>query len=283
MSDQHKPAQDGKVTKRWSRGCGGCLGIVVIVVLAYYGLYFLLRGPVTSNPELIAHRGGPVYEPENTMAAFRFAIENGVDWIEFDVQRTSDGVLVVFHDETVERTTDGTGKVVELSLEQIQALDAGDGERVPTFVDVIDLAKDAGVGIMPEAKSPYLYPGIEAEMVAALEQEGYADQTVLQSFDPQSLIKVHKTNPDLETCALYGLWQFNLSGPEPADGVIVCPMAEMVILKPWMIREAHQEGKTVYVWFGIIENPMVMRVLLAMGADGLMVDDPIALAEILDR
>jgi glycerophosphoryl diester phosphodiesterase len=283
MSDQNKPAQDRKKSKRWSRGCGGCLGVVVIVLLAYYGLYFLLRGLVTSNPELIAHRGGPVYQPENTLAAFRFAIENGVDWIEFDVQRTSDGVLVVFHDETVERTTNGTGKVVDLTLEQFQALDAGDGERVPTFVEVIALAKDAGVGIMPEVKSPYLYPGIEAEIVAALDEEGYADQTVLQSFDPQSLIKAHEINPDLETCALYGLWQFNLSGPEPADGVIVCPMAEMVILKPWMIREAHQEGKTVYVWFGIIENPLVMRALLAMGADGLMVDDPIALVEVLDR
>lgn len=79
------------------------------------------------------------------------------------------------------------------------------------------------------------------------------------------------------------MWQINLSGPEPVDGVIVFPMAEMMILKPWMIREAHRGGKTVYVWFGIIEQPLVMRTLLAMGADGLMVDDPVALAKILDR
>ena len=60
-------------------------------------------------------------------------------------------------------------------------------------------------------------------------------------------------------------------------------MAEMVLLYPWMIRQAHNDGKEVFVWFGIIENPLVMRIMLAMGADGLMVDDPVALAEIIGR
>jgi len=221
--------------------------------------------------------------PENTLAAFQHAIEVGTDWIEFDVQRTQDKVFVVFHDETVDRTTDGSGFVEEMTLEQILELDAGNGEQVPTFEQVIALAKDAGVGIMPEAKSPERYPGLAENMVTVLEKEGYVNRTVLQSFDPGSLLSVRGENPALAVCPLSGLWQFDLSDPQPDDAEMVYPMAEMVLLYPWMIRQAHQDGRKVFVWFGIIERPLVMRILLAMGADGLMVDDPAALAEILGR
>jgi glycerophosphoryl diester phosphodiesterase len=283
MSVQSDQPQEVKLISRWvKRGCG-CFSIVILGLLVFYGLGYILRGPLTSNPQLIAHRGGPVYQPENTMPAFIHAIDMGADWIEFDVQRTSDGVLIVFHDETVDRTTDGSGKVADMTWEQIQALDAGNGERVPTFEEVIALAKESGVGVMPEAKSPSLYPGIEAQMVEAVENAGYVDQTVIQSFDPEALDKVHDANPEMAVCALYGLWQFDLGGPQPGEAVYVCPMAEMVLINPWMIRQAHRDGREVFVWFGIVENPLIMRTLLAMGADGLMVDDPIALADIMDR
>ena len=82
---------------------------------------------------------------------------------------------------------------------------------------------------------------------------------------------------------MYGFWKFDLSGPDNLDAEIVCPMAEMVLLYPWMIRQAHNDGKEEFVWFGIVENPLVMRIMLAMGADGLMVDDTVALAEIIGR
>ncbi len=85
----------------------------------------------------------------------------GVDWLEFDVQMTKDGALVVIHDETVDRTTNGTGAVRDLTLEEIRSLDAGQGEKVPTFEEVVQLAKTNGVKILPETKSPEFYPGIE--------------------------------------------------------------------------------------------------------------------------
>lgn len=272
-----------RTSRHWSRGCCGCLSIVILAFVVFYGMYFIMRDPLPANPQLIAHRGGPVYQPENTLAAFQYAIDVGADWLEFDVQRTRDGVLVVIHDETVDRTTDGAGKIVLLNFEQIQALDAGSGERVPTFAEVITLAKSTGVGLMPEAKSPHLYPGIEAQMVTALEGGGVVDQAVVQSFDSRALVEVLRANPEVDVCRLYGLWQFRLNDVEPSECEVVCPMAEMVLINPWMIQQAHQQGKNVYVWFGIIENPLVMRLLLAMGADGLMVDDPVVLAEILDR
>ncbi len=258
----------------------GCLTTPLLLLLVYYGGYFLLRGPRPASPQLIAHRGGRATTPESTLKAFRNAIALGADWLEFDVQMTADGALVVIHDETVDRTTDGTGKVAEMSLDQIRALDAGEGERVPTFAEVIELAKQAGVGILPEAKSPELYPGMPEKMVRLVEEMGYLDRTVFQSFVPAALDEMRAANPNVRGCPLFGLWQFDLSDP-PAE--YVCPMAEMVLLYPWMIRGAHARGQQVYVWFGAIEHPLTMRLMLAFGADGLMVDDPAALGQVLGR
>ena len=261
----------------------GCLLIIVVIPLVYYGLYFVFRGPLPSNPQFIAHRGGRVYEPENTLASFQHAIDTGTDWLEMDVQQTKDGALVVIHDETVDRTTDGTGRVEEMTLEQIRALDAGKGERVPTFEEAILLAKENEVGILPEAKSPHLYPGIEKRMVDALVANDYVQMTVIQSFDFDTLENIQKINPDVGVCPLYGLWKLNLSNPRPGEASMLCPMAEMIVLNPWMIRQAHAAGREVFVWFGVIEHPLAMRFMLALGADGLMVDDPVALAEVLGR
>ena len=283
MCAQDSLSKASSSPKRWTRRGGGCLLLLILIPLIYYGLYFVLRGQLSSDPQLIAHRGGPAYEPENTLSAFHNAIEVGADWIEMDIQRTQDGVLVVIHDETVDRTTDGTGKVEDLTLEQIRTLDAGNGEQVPTFEEVIALAREAGVGLLPEAKSPYLYPGIEAEMVEALIEGGYVQETVIQSFEPGALETIQRINPDIQVCPLYGLWVLDLSDPRPSEANTLCPMAEMVILNPWMIRQARAEEREVFVWFGVIEHPVVMRFILALGADGLMVDDPVALAEVLGR
>ena len=261
----------------------GCLLFIIGFPLFYYGLYFVFRGALPSAPKFIAHRGGRIHKPENTIAAFQHAIDTGADWIEMDVQQTKDGELIVIHDETVDRTTDGTGRVEDLTLEEIRALDAGNGEMVPTFAEVIALAKDNNVGILPEAKSPHLYPGMGMKMVEAIMTNGYVEKAVIQCFDPGTLENIQKINPDIKVCPLYGLWKLDISNPQPSQARTLCPMAEMIILNPWMIRQAHAEGREVFVWFGVIEHPLTMRFILALGADGLMVDDPVALAEVLGR
>ena len=148
---------------------------------------------------------------------------------------------------------------------------------------IVTLAKEADISILPEAKSPHLYLGLEEEIVGAVVEADYVSKTVVQSFEPEPLETIKAINPNIQVCRLYGPWQFNISGPQPGGADIVCPMAEMVVLYPWMLRGAHAEGYRAYVWFGVIEHPLVMRLLLAFGADGLMVDNPAALAEILGR
>jgi glycerophosphoryl diester phosphodiesterase len=254
----------------------GCLTTLLAIVLVYYGVQVAMRTPALSPFQRIAHRGGRAYAPENTLAAFRNIIAEGVGWLEFDVQMTKDGALVVIHDETVDRTTDGTGAVRDLTLEQIRSFDAGEGEKVPTFEEVVDLAKASGVKIMPETKSAHLYPGLEEKMLQALEQAAYLDQTVIQSFESDSLETLHRLNPQADLCALYGLWQFDVSTPA-GDAQYICPMAEMVLLDPGMIRQAHKDGRHVFVWFGVLEKPAVLSILRFFGADGLIMDAPLAL------
>jgi glycerophosphoryl diester phosphodiesterase len=255
---------------------GGYLAILVLVLLAYYGVHVLARTAALSELQIIAHRGGLTDAPENTLAAFRNSITLGVDWLEFDVQMTKDGALIVIHDETVDRTTDGTGAVRDLTLKEIRSFDAGQGERVPTFEEILQLAKTKGVKILPETKSAELYPGIEEKLLQALEQANYLNQTVIQSFNTDSLEKLHRLNPQAKLCALYGLWKFNVSSP-PGDAQYICPMAEMVLLNPAMIRQAHQKGRQVFIWFEILENPLGLRFMRFFGADGLIVDDPTSL------
>ena len=261
----------------FTRGLGCLSQFVVlffILLLVYYGSYLLLRGPIPARPLAIAHRGDSAHQPDSTLAAFRRAIDAGADWLEFDVQMSDDGHLVVIHDTTVDRTTNGSGRVADLTLAQLQALDAGNGEQIPALTAVLALASDANIPVMPEAKSPELYPGLEMKIVDALNAANYADRAVVQSFDSASLTRLHEIAPDLPLCALYGLGHFNLTRPQPGAATAVCPMAEMVLLYPWMLRQAHDEGRKVYVWFGALEHPWTIRLLVEFGADGVIADDP---------
>ena len=260
---------------------------VMLVVLAIpaldYGAYFLLRGEKPAHPQVIAHRGGTVGTSENTLAAFENAIALGVDWLEMDVQRTRDGVPVVIHDTTVDRTTDGTGRVGDLTLAQLRALDAGGGERIPTFAEVIALAKTANIKILPEAKSPQLYPGLGADMAAMLAETDYVSHTAVQSFSAAALSEIHAANPDIQLCRLYGRKTFNLRDPQPPAAQILCPPALPVLLNPWMVKQAHAGGRRVFVWLDDLEHPITLRLLLAIGVDGLMVNDPAQLLAIVGR
>ncbi|WP_375221992.1 glycerophosphodiester phosphodiesterase, partial [Symbiobacterium thermophilum] len=155
-------------------------------------------------PQVIGHRGAAGTHPENTMVSFRRAFELGVDGIEFDVHRTADGHLVVIHDPAVDRTTDGSGLVMAMTLEQIRALDAGSwkdprfaGERVPTLQELVR-ATPPGVRLYLELKAGSVhYPGIEQELVDLLKAEGVLDRTQVSSFDHRALVKLKEICPEL--------------------------------------------------------------------------------------
>jgi glycerophosphoryl diester phosphodiesterase len=147
--------------------------------------------------EVVGHRGAPKDAPENTLLSFKRAIDIGVDWIEFDLRESADGVLVVIHDETVDRTTDGKGKVLEMAFEELERLDAGNGQRIPSLWQVIDLARGR-VKMDMEIKEK----GIEEGVVDTIKSNGIVDQCMVSSFMPDSIKKVKEMDPEIMTAAI---------------------------------------------------------------------------------
>lgn len=232
---------------------------------------------------IIAHRGGPINNPENTMAAFTQAIKDGVDGIEFDIQMSKDGQLIVIHDPTVDRTTNGTGSVGALPYSIIRKLDAGNGEMIPTFKEVLSLGKNKKIKLFAEAKNPSKYPGLEMLMIEELSDIGYTNESVIQSFDPKSVEMFGQVDSTLSLAQLYGQWKFRIKSPQPGNAQTAALMAEMLILNPWMIYNAHRKGFQTVVWFAFFDSTTIFRWIIKLGADGLIVDDYKKLLVILGR
>jgi glycerophosphoryl diester phosphodiesterase len=248
--------------------------VVVAIVTTWYGVAWLRHGhPLGGVTVAIAHRGGSggTEAPEGTLAAFQDAADAGADWLEFDVRRTSDGVLVVLHDATVDRTTDGTGPIATLTLAQVRTLDAGGGATIPTVEEVVDLAASAGLPILPEIKDGPAHAGVTGQLVDLLRAKGYLDRAVIQAFEAETLVELRRVAPEARACWLTGLWQLDLTRP-PANAAYVCPMGEMILLHPDMIRSAHASGRIVFAWWGALESPATDAVLEAFGVDGIIVD-----------
>jgi glycerophosphoryl diester phosphodiesterase len=158
----------------------------------------------SDRPLVVAHRGASGYAPENTYAAFNLAVKMGADMIEMDIHPTSDGKLVVIHDDKVDRTTDGHGKVSEIPYRQIKELNAAakfpdrDPEPVPLFSDV--LSKYSGtIDIMVEVKhGSSIYPGVEKEVVKQVSDQGATDRVEIISFDAEALKRIREESSQIK-------------------------------------------------------------------------------------
>ncbi len=256
------------------RRLGLVLVAVAVLAVAWYGGHWIARIPGSGPPLAIAHRGAPASgaTPEGTLAAFKAAIEDGADVLEFDVRSTRDGVLVVLHDETVDRTTDGSGRVADLTFDEVRALDAGGGERIPAVAEVVDLAVAAGVRVMPEIKDGPANPGVAAALVDLLRSRGALERAIVQAFERATLQELQRIAPDARVCWLTGLGVLAPSDP-PAGAWAICPAGEMILLNPGMVRQAHEDGRLVLAWWNALESGPANGVLAAYGVDGIIVDD----------
>jgi glycerophosphoryl diester phosphodiesterase len=162
------------------------------------------------NPLIYAHRGASGDAPENTMAAFRLALEQGAEGIELDVQLTADGKLVVIHDETLDRTTTGRGPVADHPYDRIRRYDASygfdaySGEPVPLLSEVLDLLQPASLELNIELKNGILpNEGMEEAAVRMVREYGMERQVVFSSFNHYSVVKLLRLAPEIETAILY--------------------------------------------------------------------------------
>jgi len=233
---------------------------------------------------VIAHRGASSYAPENTLAAFDLAIEMGAHHIELDVHATADGAVVVIHDDSVDRTTDGSGLVATQSLAALRKLDAGSwfgpkfaGERIPTLDEVLSrYIGRAHVHVEIKGRSPNL----SKRTADLIREHGMAGQATITSFQSVRLEEIRAHAPELPTGWLV---------PEASDAVItraramglrqICPDAKTVT--PALVHRLHAEGFVVRAW-GVATPELMEQVVLA-GADGMTVNFPDRLLAYLRR
>lgn len=225
-----------------------------------------------------AHRGNSAEFPENTLAAFRSAIDLGVDLIECDVHLTEDGDLAVIHDPLLERTTSGRGLVRDHTMAQLKSLDAGSwksprfsGERIPTLKEVLTLAKDR-VGVAIEIKSlPFVYKGIEQAVARAIEDAGMTDYVAVIAFDHRSVKHIRRLLPGVLTgVILVGRPVDPLQLMADAEADLFCP--EWWTIDPDTAHELHEARKHIGVW--TIDDPISLAWCRVLPADAIYTNNP---------
>lgn len=229
----------------------------------------------TSAVMVIAHRGASSYAPENTLEAFDLALEMGVRHIELDVDFTSDGHIVVIHDDTVDRTTNGSGPVMSHTLAALRALDAGSwfgakfaGERIPTFHEVLERYKGRA-HLHTEIKGHS--PSLSQRTADLIRTHGMEEQVTITSFQNVRLEEMRAYAPELPTGWLVVEVSEAIIAQAHAMGVTqLCPRANTVT--PELVRRLHAEGFVARVW-GVTTEDLMQQVVQA-GADGMTINFP---------
>jgi len=202
---------------------------------------------------LIGHRCASGYEPENTMRSFRRALEDGANSLEMDLRSSSDGEIVVIHDRTVDRTTDGSGEVSSMDLSTLRKLDAGGGERTPILREVLDLARDNDATLFLEVK----VPGVGELLISILKEQDSVDNSVI--FDPALLVgEIHEIDSKTK-CTEPGSFRVGIHD-----------------LSTEGIAEMHRRGLVLI--HGDIDDEEEMHRLISLGLDGIITNYPNRLA-----
>lgn len=260
-------------------------GVALSLLFSPFSQAFAVEQTVGERKQVenVAHRGATGYAPENTIAAFDLAVDMKADYIEIDVQRSKDGELVLIHDTTVDRTTDGTGKVGDLTFEQLRSLDAGSwkgeqfaGELIPTFEEILD-RYHGKIGILIELKAPELYPGIEEQVAEVLKERNLDkpqnEKIIIQSFNFESVKRVDQLLPKVPVgvltsnradTTLEALQEFSTYADwfNPSYGIVT----------EELVNRVHSQGMQIGSW--TVRSQEAADFLFEMGVDAIISDYP---------
>ena len=217
----------------------------------------------------IGHRGAAGHAPENTVAAIRKGIALGADFVEVDVRRTRDGCLVLLHDALVDRTTDGSGPVARMTWNELQRLDAGGGERVPS-VEAALAAAAGQSGVMLEVK----VPGIAAELCRVVQASGFPGPVIYVSFLHTEIAEIGRCSqmhPRARTMALFQCVPASGAAFVRNAGATMVGLAHDFVSAE-CIATLHDAG--LEVWLYTVNEPPMIRRAIEMGADGIISDFP---------
>jgi glycerophosphoryl diester phosphodiesterase len=236
----------------------------------------------------LAHRGANTLAPENTLPAFRKAIEVGASGLEFDVQLSKDGAVVVIHDEKLERTTSGSGLVKDYTLEELHRLDAGKWysdqfvrEQIPTLEQVLDEFAGQDLIFNIELKSGIiLYPGLEEKVIRQITSRKLEDKVIVSSFNHYSLVTCRELNKDVRTGILYVAGLFE---PWNYAQIIDCYSVHPLfyhLQHPELVNGFREHNLAIYAW--TVNEIPYMEMLVAGGIEAIITDFPQDLKKVID-
>jgi glycerophosphoryl diester phosphodiesterase len=223
----------------------------------------------------IGHRGAAGHAPENTIAAIRAGISLSVDFVELDVQRTRDGRLVVMHDRLVDRTTNGTGLISEMTWDELQLLDAGNEERVPSLEAALAAAGDR-VGVILEVKAL----GIGADLYGAVQALAFSGSVIYASFLHTEILAIRRIDAQARTMALTEyVPQSGAAFAFESDAMLVGLAFDAATAE--FISALHEAGLEVLLY--TINEPRLIAHAIDLGADGIISDYPERVPKIRPR
>lgn len=229
-------------------------------------------------PKIIAHRGACAHVPENTLSAFALALEHQADGFELDVMLTADGELVVIHDDAVDRTTDGTGLVRQMTLAHLQDLDAGEGERIPTLAQVF--TQFGGKCLINIELKNYasMFDALPIKVAELVRSQGLVESVLISSFNPFNLRRFKRILPEakfglLTTQGKARLWLWSLFQYD-------CLHPYFTDVDETLVKKMHAQGRDVNVWT-VDEKEELLR-LASLNVDSIITNDPLRTRQILE-
>ncbi|WP_349948151.1 glycerophosphodiester phosphodiesterase [Lacrimispora sp. BS-2] len=235
-----------------------------------------------------AHRGASAYAPENTLEAFELAIRQKADGIELDIQMTKDGKLAVIHDETIDRTCDGTGYVKDFTMEELKRFHCSKirpefgSSAIPELTEVLELVKPFDLTVNIELKTGnFRYRGIEKEVLKQVKNAGLEERVIYSSFHPPSIVKVKKLNPNALTGLLISDGFINVTGYAKLLGADALHPSLNLLRSKKLIKSAKKRKLLLHVW--TVDDKNMMKYLAEQEIDAIITNYPDIAKEIIDK
>lgn len=275
-------------SKLGRRKAAGLLTALFVLLEGIYFGFLVINHDTTlshlaADTEITAHRGGAWKAPENTISALQYTIDSGADYAEIDVQETKDGELILLHDDSLKRTAGVKKNVWDMTLKQVEKLDAGAsfhkkfrGEKIPEFTEVLKFCKgrlDLNIEIKYNGKNK----GIVNKVVRAIKENHFEDHCVVTSMNYQFLKQIKKIAPEIRTGYIMTMTYGGVQGMEAADFFSV----KHTYVDEKFVTQAHALGKEVHVW--TVNYKGDAKRMLDIGADNIITDDPIMVRKVQNR
>ncbi len=253
-------------------------------ILIALSLFSITACSQSKDVIVTAHRGASGLAPENTLSSMKAAMENNADFSELDAQETADGVIIVLHDDGLKRTAGAEKNIWEMNYDELKNYEVGswydkqfDGEKIPTLQEVIDLVKGK-MKINIELKMNGHEKMLAEKVVKIIDQNNFADQCIVTSFNYDEIKKVRKINKDIKVGYIFSKM------PEDIDVFTAnCDLLSVnkKLVDENFVKKAHENGKAVHVW--TVNETEDMERLIALGVESIITNYPNKLNDVLNR